>query len=127
MAYEYNDRTGNFENVPDSIPDGFPPIEDKDNDDISTILKIVFATVEISSNYFAYQIGWGWLFFTIPVTFYCLVPLIEKEVVKSVKIRSFIGFVLIMITVLTPLPWWSILIAVVAAGILVSDGSNKLL
>ena len=99
---------------------------ERNNDDISTITKIIFATVGMLGNYFAYNVGWGWLFMTVPLTFFLIVALIEKSFEKKKRIKMFVSYMAILITILAPLPWWCVLIACVLSCILVEDDSNKL-
>jgi len=128
MGYKYNDATGDFDYEPDDRRyDNIPHNnDDVDNDDISTITKIIFATVGMLGNYFAYNVGWGWLFMTVPLTFSLIVALIEKSFEKKKRIKMFVSYMAILITILAPLPWWCVLIACVLSCILIEDDSNKL-
>ena len=129
MDYEYDERTGTFKHIPDNDDDSnYYQNDDSDveNDDISTITKVIFSIICMLCNYVAYRIGWGWLFLTIPMTLLLVETLIDKKIRKLVRIKSFIGFISIMITIIIPLPWWSVLIAIVATLILISDKSNRL-
>ncbi|MBO7124787.1 MAG: hypothetical protein J6V74_02955 [Bacteroidales bacterium] len=146
MDYEYDERTGTFKNIPDNDDSNYYQDDDSDDgydnsdeggyssgnynsnyyDDISTITKVIFSFICMLCNYVAYRIGWGWLFLTIPMTIHILDAMINELHGKSYRIKAFIGFIAIMVTIVTPWPWWSVLIAVVADGIMLADKSNKI-
>ena len=87
---------------------------------LSITTKIFFSVISLLYAVFSYFVGWGWLFVSIPLTIYFLIILFNTK--KEMEIFAFVSLTAIMITILTPLPWWTILMAISGVAI----GSNYL-
>lgn len=85
------------------------------SEDIPIIIKVVFTVIALGYNYLAFRNGWGWLFLTVPLTWYYCTGLFGGGA-KIFQYGFFAIFTAIMITIIAPLPWWTILITLALMG-----------
>jgi len=79
-------------------------------------VKIIFGVIALFYNYVAFKTGWGWLFLTIPLTIAYYV-FEAFNFIKSVQIGVFIALTIIILTIIIPVPWWMVIVAIIASGI----------
>ena len=96
--------------------------EYQSNDDISWVTKIAFVAISLLLNYIAYKINWCWLFFTVIWTLVAFEGVFKEYASKNEKIAFIIGNIATLLTVVTPLPWWS----VIASSIITMVVVNKI-
>ncbi len=84
---------------------------------LPTSTRIIFIFLVLLYNYLAFITGWGWLFLTIPLslTYYALC--VENKLPKVVHIGGFIALSVIILTIIAPFPWWTVIVALIASGI----------
>ena len=112
---------------PSGRPQRYPqPNEDEnDVDDISLVVKIFSIIAAFLLNYITFQVGWGWLFVTVWYSFIVLCVTVEKKVAKDAKIAILIGYFVTMLTVVTPLPWWTVFCAMIISFVAANSMMNK--
>lgn len=93
--------------------------ETKKTDVVSIKLKVLFICLFVIYNYFACFAGIGWLVFSIILTMLTALATIPNdkdgkiiEGEKKYRIGIFVYYSVIMFTIITPLPWWSVLLAI---------------
>lgn len=91
--------------------------ETKKSDVVSIKLKVLFICLFVTYNCFAYFTGIGWFVASIILTICTALAIIpnygtNQESNKEVRIAFFIYYSVIMLTIITPLPWWSVLLAI---------------
>ncbi len=85
--------------------------EYQSDDDISWGTKVAFVAISLLLNYIAYKISWCWLFFTVIWTLVSFEGVFKEYSSKNEKIAFIIGNIATLLTVVTPLPWWSVIVS----------------
>ena len=77
----------------------------------NTIIKVVATVIAVLLNIPTYFVSGWWLFLTLPSTLFCSV-LFNKKMVSQEwkKWLNYSSLILLFITILTPLPWWLLII-----------------
>lgn len=128
-AEDFHNRMGRMmsgQATPSDYTDYYPQDDSDDSDyyepeDLSVLAKIIFAGIALLLNFIAYCINPWWLILTILNTIFWISPtVLGDNPDKTLRIKTFACFVAIMITIITPLPWWSIPIAIFIAFIFIS-------
>lgn len=83
--------------------------------DLPVSIKVVFVILALLYNYLTFLSGWGWLFLTVPLSYYYGTYLFAGGN-KQFQIGLFILYSLTMITIFTPCPWWLFIIPLALAG-----------
>ncbi len=112
---------------PSGRPQRYPQPNECENDvdDISLVVKILIIIAVFVLNYVTFQVGWGWLFVTVWYSFIVLCVTVEKKVAKDAKIAILIGYFVTMLTVVTPLPWWTVFCAMIISFVAANSMMNK--
>lgn len=98
---------------------------DEEIEDISLVVKILSIIAVFVLNYITFLVGWGWLFVTVWYSLIVLCVVLGPKVAKDAKIAILIGYLVTMLTVVTPLPWWTVFCAMIISFVAANSMMNK--
>lgn len=119
--YAYNHRNEyNYDTPRNNDYSGIIGGDNCATDDLSVKTKVILVCVAVVLNIIAYKISGWWLVLTLPVFFVHLIAVCGQEITAEAfgeeftipkKICWTIGYFITMLTIITPLPWWSVLLS----------------